>query len=355
MRFPFIDLSKAFAAQLIVLHHLAFYGPMSDEARILSPALIDWLAEHGRLAVQVFLVIGGYLAARSLASQASTPIGRPWTLIWQRYCRLAMPFAVALGLAVLSAAIARALLPLETTPAAPGPLQLIAHLLLLQNLLGLEVLSAGAWYVAIDLQLYALLVALVWLSQRLATRRQREVAVALTAALGLVSLFHFNRNAAWDDWGLYFFAAYAMGAVAFWISEDRRRTIWLAFMAVAVFAALLLDFRSRIGVAFGIGVLLAVVGRSGRLSRRLDNRWVALGGKVSYSIFLAHYPVCLLVNAAFGRYAPHSPHWHLAGLSLAWGLSIGAGILFHRFVEVPVGVWLSSSNTRRLAATASTA
>ena len=36
-RLPFIDALKALASQLIVLHHLAFYGPMSDYARSLAP------------------------------------------------------------------------------------------------------------------------------------------------------------------------------------------------------------------------------------------------------------------------------------------------------------------------------
>jgi len=34
---PLVDLIKAVAAQLIVLHHLAWYGPMSDTAASLSP------------------------------------------------------------------------------------------------------------------------------------------------------------------------------------------------------------------------------------------------------------------------------------------------------------------------------
>ncbi|NBO77933.1 MAG: acyltransferase, partial [Betaproteobacteria bacterium] len=53
-----VDLLKALACSLIVLHHLAFYGPMSDHADDLFPGIFDWLSQHGRLAVQVFLVLG---------------------------------------------------------------------------------------------------------------------------------------------------------------------------------------------------------------------------------------------------------------------------------------------------------
>ena len=44
-RLPLIDLLKVVASQLIVLHHLAFYGPMADHAAPLMPRVIDWLAD----------------------------------------------------------------------------------------------------------------------------------------------------------------------------------------------------------------------------------------------------------------------------------------------------------------------
>ena len=66
-QFGWINGLKAGAAQLIVLHHLAFYGPMSDVAHPAMPDLLDWLYEYARMAVQIFLVIGGFLAAASLA------------------------------------------------------------------------------------------------------------------------------------------------------------------------------------------------------------------------------------------------------------------------------------------------
>ncbi len=68
-RTPLIDMIKGVACATIVWHHLAFYGPMSDIAQPLAPDLMAWLYDYGRMAVQVFLVLGGYLAAASLAPQ----------------------------------------------------------------------------------------------------------------------------------------------------------------------------------------------------------------------------------------------------------------------------------------------
>ncbi|MBI4989559.1 MAG: acyltransferase [Rhodocyclales bacterium] len=354
-RLPVVDALKAIASQLIVLHHLALYGPMSDIAYDLVPGLIEWLANHARIAVQVFLVVGGFLSARSLAALGSHAIGLPLLLVWKRYCRLAIPFMMAMLLAVACAAVARALLPLDSTPAAPGLLQLIAHLLLIQNLLDFEALSAGVWYVAIDFQLYSLMVALLWLAGIGGTAGHRRLAIVLVSGLGIASLLYFNRITAWDDWGLYFFGAYALGALAFWASESKLPLVWLALTTAGVVAALLLDFRSRIVVALFAAVLLGLTLQTRRPLHPAAARQLSFLGDISYSVFLVHYPVSLVFNALFGRLAPESPGLNVLGLLLAWGACIPAGTLFHRQVELPAMAWLSRHSTLRLAGKANTA
>lgn len=352
---PLIDFLKATGAQLIVLHHLAAYGPMSDIARELAPGLFDWLYGQARLAVQVFLVAGGFLAARSLASRIGRSALSPLGLIWNRYCRLAIPLSAAIALAVACAAFARAVNPQESIPAAPGMLQLIAHLLLLQNLLGFDALSAGIWYVAIDFQLYALMVALIWLPKATGAAGHGRLAMLLVAGLAMASLLHFNRIPAWDDWAVYFFGAYAMGALAFWAAESRHSYRWVALIAAAVAVALLLDFRSRIAVALLAAVLLGLTLQARQQAPAPAARLLAFLGDISYSVFLVHYPVCLVFNAVFGRLALDEPDLNALGLLLAWGASILAGALFHRRIELPATAWLMRQTGVRLAGEADTA
>jgi peptidoglycan/LPS O-acetylase OafA/YrhL len=210
-QFGLINLLKAGAAQLIVLHHLAFYGPMADQARPLMPALIDWLDEYGRIAVQVFLVVGGFLAAKSLSPQAHPGIANPVGTIWRRYIKLAPPFMMAMLLAIVASALAGLWMTHESISAPPTLSQLSAHLLLMHDVLGYEALSAGAWYVAIDFQLYALVTLLLWSVGRFSKLRSRTwlmpVAIALCVS---ISLFYFNRDAGWDVWAPYFFGSYGL-------------------------------------------------------------------------------------------------------------------------------------------------
>ena len=149
-RLPAIDLLKVLASQAIVWHHLVLYGPMARTARPVAEPWIDWLADHGRAAVYAFLVIAGYLAAGALLPRPGQParIAGPaggLQIVLRRYRRLAPPYLVAVGLAVAVAAFARWAMTDPDTPLAPGAGQLIAHALLLHDLLGYPALSAGVW------------------------------------------------------------------------------------------------------------------------------------------------------------------------------------------------------------------
>ncbi|MFA9439088.1 acyltransferase family protein [Uliginosibacterium sp. sgz301328] len=342
-RLPLIDAIKAIASQLIVLHHLAFYGPMSDVAYPLAPELISWMSRNGRMAVQAFLVVGGFLAVRSLA-----PGGRlasalsPGALLKHRYLRLALPYAAMLILSIVSAAIARHWADLESIPAAPTVMQMIAHVFLLNGILGVDSLSAGVWYVAIDFQLFAVLLGCLWLAGTRKTEGARLIAGPLiVAGVGLASLFFFNRDSDWDDWAVYFFGAYALGALAYWAAHARRAHGWMLAMAAVTGIALYVDFRERIAVAGVVALALALAEWRGGLERWPSSKALAFLGRISYSVFLVHFPVCLLINAFFDRFMPEDPVINLMGIAVAWAASVACGTLFYRAVESRAGEWLA--------------
>lgn len=331
-RLVFVDALKALASQLIVLHHLAFYGPMSDYAQTIAPDLISWLYDYARIAVQVFLVIGGFLATQALARDGRLVDKPVFTLLWRRYLKLVPPYFGALLLAIAGAAIARSLISNDSIPGAPTPPQFVAHVFLLQSVLGFDGLSAGVWYVAIDFQLYALLLATLWLARR-AGQHALAIGTLLVVALMLASLFHFNRDADWDNWAVYFFGSYALGALTYWAVRRNQAPAWLALIVVLVIGALLVDYRSRILVALLTAVALGIARYTGVIENWPKSNFVAWLGKISYAVFLVHYPICLVVNALFERYAPHAPTIQLAGMFVAWMTSVSAGALFYHQIE----------------------
>ena len=327
---PLVDLGKALASQLIVWHHLALYGPMCEVAESLAPALRDWLVEQGRLAVQVFLVMAGFLAARSMlphpaAEPRATGVA---AAIGRRFLRLAEPAWVALLAAMFAAWVARALIDHPTIPEAPTLLQVLAHLLMVQDVAGLEALSAGVWYVAIDLQLFALVALLCGLRRGIA-RPARSALTALLLLAGVtLSLLLFNREPDLDVWAIYFFGAYGLGMLAHWAVSARRpvsRIGWLLAILTLTGLALWLDWRVRILLAGTSALVLALLVPLGLRLPAWLARPVAALSHISYTVFLLHYPVLLLTGALIGRLWPDAPQVHALGLVLAWVLSLLAG------------------------------
>lgn len=345
-RTPLIDMVKGLACITIVWHHLAFYGPMSDIAQPLAPALMAWLYDFGRMAVQVFLVVGGYLAAASLAPLGVARFDHAGNAIAQRFVRLVVPYAVALVLTVVVAALVRSWMAHPSVPDEPTLAQLLANALLLQDIVGEDALSAGVWYVAIDFQLFSLSV-LVWAGVRALpgawAQQHGAVLVRTLIVLGVAaSLWFFNRMAGFDMWALYFFGAYGLGMLAYWAVRAPRAHAWLAAVVLLGGAALALDYRGRVAVALVTTLCLVFALRSARVRSWSEAApWAPLArlGQMAYSVFLVHFAVCLLVNAVVGTLWPESPVINAIGMLLAFVLSLAAGRWLYLRVEQHVPSW----------------
>lgn len=339
-RLPAIDAVKAIASQFIVLHHLAFYGPMTDVVYPSAEVVVRWFRDFALLAVPAFLVIGGFFAARSLLPRlGDLQLRTIPSLLWGRYTRLLRPFVVAMICAVVCAWFARMVLPHADTPAAPTLLQVVAHLLLLQDILGQDALSAGVWYVAIDFQLFALLVLLIAASAPLRRATPADPATPVLIASGfliVVSLTWINRNPDLEIWAPYFFGAYGLGILAERLTARRdHRALAVGLIAGLTILALVIEWRSRILVA-GLTAVLLVLSRGGRIAPAwADSAVLAFLGRISYSLFLIHYPVCLVVGAVVTRLWPADPAINAFGMVVAWLTSIGAATLLYRWTELP--------------------
>ncbi len=341
-----IDSLRVIAAQLIVLHHLTVYGPLSVALNEHLPNISYWLFHEARLAVQIFLVVGGYIAAMSLDAGSATWKRPLWVLWLRRYWRLAAPCFVAVLLTCLCTEVARLVMQDNMLSATPTLGQLAGHALLLQNLLGQEALSAGVWYVAIDVQLFALLSLLMWPAAHLKSPLGARLSVLTVLVIMAASLIFFNLDARWDVGALYFFGAYAMGACAYWAGTSARRGKWLALLALlglGVGLTLAYEFRERIAIALAVALWLggllgqrALLQGSKEALPLIGERLIQWGGKTSYALFLVHFAVLTLVNALFAQ-IPH-PSWSgvAACVVLYWLVSMGLAAAFERWIERPL-------------------
>jgi peptidoglycan/LPS O-acetylase OafA/YrhL len=109
--------------------------------------------------------------------------------------------------------------------------------------------------------------------------------------------------------------------------------VWLAGLSAIVIAALLLEFRGRILVAGCVMLMLGLARQHGVLERWQMPGFLTYLGRISYSIFLIHFPLCMVVNAVFFHFFPQQAYVNILGMLIAVCVSIIGGALLFKWVE----------------------
>lgn len=341
---PVIDLMKALAAQVILWHHFCRYGPMANTLHEQGQDWVAWLAQNGRYAVQVFLVISGLLAMlriqRWLADGAQ---GQVLIRASVRRCwRIAVPYWWMLVAALAAAWFARLTLADPDTPAQASLTQVLAHIFFLQDVLQQPALSTGVWYAAIDLQLHlgftALALALCWMLRDRSAHWKALVwhLMGGTLWLGLIAgVLVFGRNVELETWALYFFGPFCLGALMVWcagFTPGLRRMSWVLLLLVCL-GALTMQWSVEIAVAFCVA--FALTGAAVPINRldgiAIDVKQLRTQGSSiissrlsqhSYCLFLFHYPVILVVGSVIEAYFPGDVMAAALGLGCAWCIAM---------------------------------
>ena len=343
--FLLIDFLKVFAALLIILHHLSSYGQLAEDARQFLPGVMTWLFEYGRYAVQIFLVMGGYLAAQSLTR--ASDIRNPRTalkLIFNRYLRLFAPYVVALLITILCAWVARFWVQDEFVGESETLGQFLAHLFFLQGILGLDSISAGAWYVAIDWQLYAVLA--IMLGMFPGFRSLIWVCTILVVA----SLLYFNRLSHYENYFIYFIGSYGLGVLAQLAKNysdpivNRLAKIFIIIIGLVILVSSFDHLWIRNILAYFVAITLIIWG--GRAYKnekhaKMHNLVFSIlwGSRRSYCAFLLHFSFILIANTIYiaSGLSLHNNgliaiEFMLATLAVSW---IAANYLY-RLAELPL-------------------
>ena len=338
-----LEVFKGLGCLFIVLHHLAFYGPMADVVAQAWPLWVGWLNEHGRLAVQVFLVCGGYLTANSLAKLGPLAGQQIGGLVRKRYLRLAIPLLAALSLTVLVTELLRPFFEHDSLSPPPEFWQTLAHVFFLQHLSDMDGLSAGVWYVAVDLQLYVSALLLMLVAQRAQAIWPQWSLKAWLGGLWFVlaaaSLWWWNRHAELDDLNLYFLGAYGLGWLAHAVRNAQAQAIGVAGLLILGAVAWWLEPRWRVATAWGVAIGLAGApkvwmtgtGQIGGMGRQVMG-WLS---RVSYSVFVVHFAVSLVVNAVVTHVWPADLWVNALGMTASLMLSLLAGAWLYEKVEKP--------------------
>ena len=329
-----IDFLKVFAAQIIILHHLSRYGILSEMITYPLNQIANWFDLYGANAVPIFLVIAGYLSSKSF--QSHERLNSFGVRITNRYLRLMPSFLIVLILTIGAAKIARIFSGEEYIGNPETWTQFLAHLFLVHQIFEVESIFAGAWYVAIDWQLYIFLTLLLTVLDRFIFR-----VTALFVCI-IFSLTYFNQHSQFDVYFFYFLVPYGLGILAFWASQEsnhRHRHLALTFFTVANIAILITTlFNPNIKNALSIFVALVLLLWGNRQYQNLYLRitqvivWLS---QRSYGAFLIHFSLILLGNTLFNQVLEQTPLNALIVIISICFLSWACAHLLYIWVELP--------------------
>jgi peptidoglycan/LPS O-acetylase OafA/YrhL len=269
-----------------------------------------------------------------------------WGLVRKRYLRLAIPLLAALSLTVLVTELLRPIFDHDSLSPAPEFWQVLAHVFFLQHLWGMDGLSAGVWYVAVDLQLYVSALLLMLMAQQAQTHWHQWPLKAWLGSLWFLlvagSLWWWNRHPELEDLNLYFLGAYGLGWLAHSVrhANFQAQAIGVAGMVLLGAVAWWLEPRWRVATAWGVAICLACVPQAWWIGTgqtvgpwRQGMGWLS---RVSYSVFVVHFAVSLVVNAVVTHFRPADVWVNALGMLASLMLSLVAGAWLYEKVEKPV-------------------
>ena len=342
-----LDGIRGLAALFVVVNHVflrAFPGYPVDHA----PFWAAWFI-YGRFAVVVFIVVSGF-------SLALSPARNGWRLdsgsrFAQRRARRILPaYWAALA---FSLAVAWLIVP-QPGHGLPDGKSILVNGLLVQNVVSAHSPNAAFWSMAVETQLYVLFPLLLLSVRRWGAAIMLATVTLVVAAVGIVGP-HVSRL---DTFVIQsppdLAALFALGILAAGIlggaTRARRswRWGWLALGAAAPVITVIwwqgsvwtLHHLFWVDLALGpaIACLLAALatGQAVPVVRLLDTRPIRSLGLSSYSLYLTHAPIVVIVyeGVVAGRVAQGVPAF-VVTLAIALPLTILFARGFASVFEIP--------------------
>lgn len=351
---PFLDLFRGIAILVVFLFHamhaayefteLPWKGLFRDFQALHSPLLLYPLT-YGPMGVAMFFVVSGFCIHLSHARSSTQSWG---DFSRKRFFRIYPPY-------LLAVVVFYSMWPFRTfSLSSPGmQRQLWTHLLEVHNLNGETFygINGSFWSIAVEIQLYMIYPIMLFLVWKFGWRYGlllvaiAELTIRLCQSFGIAlpDAIIGSPFAFWFSWSIGAFLAHRF------IARKPSPLSALRFDVLLVVALLLPFFRPTQPFLFVATALLTGVAieklaygiwqipREKYLTQFI--RHLSFLGVISYSFYLIHQPILLLIRRLpatyYGLPQNLSPHVRFALCMGMYPLLLALAYLMHRYVEIP--------------------
>jgi peptidoglycan/LPS O-acetylase OafA/YrhL len=342
-RLVFLDALRGIAAMWVVIFHFGEDGRL----RALQSAIPAWLNTAvftaGHFGVPIFFVLSGFVITYAIGDDRvdARYFGR---FALRRSIRLDLPYWASIALCLAYAAVKARLQP-EPGVHVATVTDVVAHMLYLQDFLGLPRINWVYWTLSFEIQFYLMFCALLGVAHRLrrsADDRRPQHIVFMSAAIvslvwPLIPALHL-RGLALPNWH-----GFLLGAFACWALRGTIRPRWFGLYAALVCGVWGITRDSFTIVCVITATIIFLTGKAGHLGTWLGARWLQFLGRVSYSLYLIHIPVSGAAFFVIGRFLGKSPAQDVIAMFLAIVVNCVAAQIFWWLIERP-----STSLARRV-------
>jgi peptidoglycan/LPS O-acetylase OafA/YrhL len=304
---------RGFLALWVVIGHVIVHTGYTPK----SLRIFSLIAMPG-LAVDVFIILSGFVIFDLIDTKREGYV----PFIVRRFFRIFPLYIVALAIGALSAGLMlnwvqtfpwktgfiEGTVPIDQSTIAYLPQHLLVHLTALHGLVPDKILPFSeygivgqAWSISVEWQFY-LVAPLLYFSLK---KRPAVLGFTVIALIAIHSLYWLGEGFAVNQ-AQYFLT----GIICYFVYKHFPRLdgVYLFLGSISAIAACLWyaarPFSLILWIIFFASALHAKHGASNLVSKLAAMRWAQFMGKLSYSIYLLHMFVVMLISSALLRYLP---------------------------------------------------
>lgn len=342
---------RALAAAWVVLLHIALLTP------VLLPEVpvVSRFIGGGNLGVDIFFMLSGFIIAYTYLDKLKKPApGEVKRFLWLRVARI-YPVHFVMLMVVLAMLIVTTMLGMPPDDDRRfSVLSFVMNLFMLQAVPPALAWDDPAWSISTEFFAY---LAFPLMAPVLAKVRPRKAfgLMAAIIAVGIVALLFIVYTAhEWPYWSGYALmwvriaVCFTAGALLFVVwrergPEARAQLAWM--LPVGLLGIAVVSLVSPPAEALELPVLaypfipMVLVGcasGAGALAHFFSTKPMVWGGKISYSVYLVHFPMLLVIQQVIERLGVTAGSPLAIVLLIAtFGLVVAAGAFLYTFVEEP--------------------